>query len=142
MLQEPARPIGFHRRHQSVAREVLESSTVSFWLSVDKAAMKSNEIARYRWHEAVRRILDSHHVQHNGSRGRPNLTSAIRFAHLHNLVPSVRSSDMIQKLQQMELTQKVVDDDTVSEGLVKFLEFSPDGKLLVTSRCVCFIYVC
>ncbi|KAF7797509.1 hypothetical protein EIP86_008709 [Pleurotus ostreatoroseus] len=133
MLQEPARPIGFHRRHQSVVREVLEPPAVSFWLAMDKDSMKANEIARYRWQEAVRRILDSHHVQRTPLHGRLNFASTVRFAHLHNIVPSVRSGDMIQKLQQMEITQKVVDEDTVREGLVKFLEFSPSGRLLVTS---------
>ena len=112
-----------------------DNKNVSFWLTCDKGLMNPSEIARHRWHEAMRQIAlrireqqappayDTHraHSQHDGV---PDVRA---------MLPNLRASHIVPKLRQMAITQELHSNDR-HEALVRFLRFSPDGNFLVTSR--------
>ncbi|KAI0773346.1 hypothetical protein BC629DRAFT_1595119 [Irpex lacteus] len=100
---------------------------VSFWLAVDKNNLERSERARHRWHEAVRRVIEE---QQKGS-GLPNPgpKRASRFAHLMAIVVNPQ---VVSKLQSMTISTSHHVNERHS-ALVRSLQFSPDGKYLVTS---------
>lgn len=115
---------------------LLEDTTnVSFWLTCDKNLMSASEIARHRWHEAMRQIAlrirekqappayDSHHTRPQHS----------EVPDIRGMLPNLRASHIVPKLHQMAITQELHSNDR-HEALVRFLRFSPDGNFLVTSR--------
>lgn len=127
--------IGQGYREELYDRLFEDSKNVPFWLTCDKSLMSASEIARHRWHEAMRQLAlrireqqappayDSHHTRplHDG------------VPDIRGMLPNLRASHLIPKLRQMAITQELHSDDR-HEALVRFLRFSPNGNFLVTSR--------
>ncbi|KIP12841.1 hypothetical protein PHLGIDRAFT_32714 [Phlebiopsis gigantea 11061_1 CR5-6] len=126
--------IGQGYREELYDRLFEDSKNVPFWLTCDKSLMSASEIARHRWHEAMRQLAlrireqqappayDSHHTRplHDG------------VPDIRGMLPNLRASHLIPKLRQMAITQELHSDDR-HEALVRFLRFSPNGNFLVTS---------
>ncbi|KAI0736393.1 hypothetical protein BC629DRAFT_1600734 [Irpex lacteus] len=112
--------IGFQRRTPQRA-----DSNVSFWLTMDKDALEHSTRIKHRWHEAVRRVIESQRE----STGRSAPRRSSRFAHLTNVAVN---SQIVTKMQSMtiSLAHHINEKHTT---LVRSLQFSPDGKYLVTS---------
>ncbi len=135
---QSSNPIGFRHRQRTSIRSPTERPTVSFWLSYDKELMTTKEIVRHRWHEATKRTIEDlrEAARYNyGKVATRKQSQSSRFAHLSSVVPTLRATDVIPKLEKMAITQQLHIDDT-HDALVRFLQFSPDGKSLVTSRCI------
>ncbi len=89
--------------------------------------MTKEEIVRHRWHEATRRTIKGlREAAREQSQSR-------RFAHPSNMVYALMANDVIRRFEKMAITQQLHIDDT-HDALVRFSQFSPDGKSLVTSR--------
>ncbi|KAI0092759.1 hypothetical protein BDY19DRAFT_925993 [Irpex rosettiformis] len=103
-------------------------SSVSFWLTVDKDTLRGSEKIRHRWHEAVRRVIDEERQR----TGRPPPIRSSRFAHLTSIAVNTIQFQTLDKLKSMTISTS----HHVNEkhgALVRSLQFSPDGRYLVTS---------
>ena len=120
--------IGFRHREPSNAASASEKVELSpdFWATVNKASLSEREIAIHRWHEAFRRVLD-HRLKKNSSED-PLIDHE---RHIRRLVPGLHAS----KLLRMAITEEL-GVELAHKALVRFMQFSPDGRFLVTSRCV------
>lgn len=104
-------------------------SNVSFWLAVDKNNLGPSERARHRWHEAVRRVIE----KQQKISGRLPRAPRPRFADIVSI--AINCHLVAPKLQNMTISLSHHVDERHS-ALVRSLQFSPNGKYLVTSRCV------
>lgn len=100
----------------------------SFWLGLDKESMTKEEIATYRWQEALRRVrvqrLRERHVK------KDKLTIITdRRVHISGIMDTVN----VAKLERMTVSYELQAQEA-HEAVVHFLQFSPDGKSLVTAR--------
>jgi hypothetical protein len=102
---------------------------VSFWLSQNREAMAESEKIRHRWHEAVRRVIEKQRQLH----GRPPPCPSPRFAHLTSMAVGALLYRSISKLKQMTISSSHQPNEKHG-ALVRSLQFSPDGRYLVTSR--------
>ena len=93
--------------------------------------MEGSARARHRWHEAVRRVIEDARMR----AGRPAPQASPRFAHLTSVAVNTLRFDTINKLQSMTISMEHQINEK-HEALVRCLQFSPDGKYLVTSRSV------
>ncbi|KAI0699396.1 WD40-repeat-containing domain protein [Cytidiella melzeri] len=100
----------------------------SFWLAYDSIAMSESQKARHRWHEAVRRIIE----QQRQERGRSAPRLSPRFAHLTKSAIGTLGYNAVSKLKSMTIST-LYQINEKHGALVRSLQFSPNGKYLVTS---------
>ncbi|KAI0804617.1 hypothetical protein BC629DRAFT_1590861 [Irpex lacteus] len=103
-------------------------SRVPFWIGQDKTSMTHKEIAKYRWHEGVRRVIQEIRYQ----TGQPPVLSK-QFSHLTSLPMRSIHFQAVERLKTMNIAPSDSDNEQHT-GLVRTLRFSPDGKLLFTSN--------
>ncbi|KAI0699395.1 hypothetical protein BC835DRAFT_1412586 [Cytidiella melzeri] len=103
-------------------------SDVPFWLAYDKNAMNESQKIRHRWHEAVRRIIE----QERQKRGRTAPRPSPLFAHLTSVAIGTLRYNTVSKLQSMTISTSHHINEKHG-ALVRSLQFSPNGKYLVTS---------
>lgn len=115
-----------HKETARIGCRAAQTATVdssSFWLGFNKSAMSPKAQARHRWSEALRRVTIAnrqHRLLHAG----------IRYA---MAIDCIRY-ESVDKLKMLDISQ----EHQVAEkhgGLVRCLQFSPDGCSLITSGC-------
>lgn len=119
--------IGLGRKNSD---DVGKSTKVSFWLTHDKQTMTTQEICRYRWGEAIRRVLEEvrKHKAPPPYSEKPEAAVTI-----NTMLADRRASDSKPKLRAMAITHEFPANG-VHDTLVRLMQFSPDGTKLVTSR--------
>ena len=116
--------IGFGRLQQNSTNNLTEEQGSTFWLTCDKSSMNKHEIARHRWQEAARRINEMHRL---------------RMSEV--ILSLAEAPNYAKKLERMEVAFELT-AEKAHKALVRVLEFSPDGRSLVTSRFVAALYAC
>ncbi|EKM59697.1 uncharacterized protein PHACADRAFT_192071 [Phanerochaete carnosa HHB-10118-sp] len=114
--------IGLHSR-TTMQHEAKDS----FWLGLDKESMTKEEIATYRWQEALRRIRVQR-LQERTTKGERLTIITDNNVHISNIMDTVN----VTKLERMTISHELQSKEA-HEAVVHFLQFSPDGKSLVTS---------
>ena len=115
--------IGFKRLQPSSTNELPVEQESSFWIACDRSSMNKHEIARYRWLEAGRRIIEVHR-----SRKREVIRSI------------AEAPAYTRKLEGLEVAYELTAENA-HKALVRVLKFSPDGRSLVTARFVMALFV-
>ncbi|KAI0346931.1 hypothetical protein BDW22DRAFT_1351231 [Trametopsis cervina] len=91
-------------------------SAVSFWFTQPKEALSQRERNRHLWREAVRRI----NAYREAERAR------------HRVANNITDADARETLQRLTISQPHYVEEKHS-ALIRSLNFSPDGKYLLTS---------
>ncbi|GJE84620.1 WD40 repeat-like protein [Phanerochaete sordida] len=120
--------IGLHRR-TTISADREDPEKPSFWLGLDKASMTSEEIARYRWQEALRRTRINT-LRKLGKASGDQLEIDTKNSHYR--LSRVVDTAEIAKLERMAIVHELQAEEA-HESTVQCLQFSPDGRSLVTS---------
>ena len=118
--------IGIPRPRLTVTGNISKDKKVSWYLDVDEKLMTDSERSRHLWAEAYRRVIQDLFQRDPTSRTRSWRT----------LPAAVRDNAIISKLARMSISEHLKVSER-HDATVRFLQFSPDGNLLATSRCVC-----
>ncbi|GJE84631.1 WD40 repeat-like protein [Phanerochaete sordida] len=121
-----------HRGRRQTSGENLVATQVSFWLAVDKEVMDTHEIARHRWQEAIRRTIEGRRERLADRLDVRGLFRKAGDPSKNGMPPHLRAASVTAHLARMTISQKL-ETDHAHDALVRFLQFSQDGKYLATS---------
>ncbi|EKM59689.1 uncharacterized protein PHACADRAFT_205913 [Phanerochaete carnosa HHB-10118-sp] len=105
---------------------------VSFWLAFDKSSMTEREKASHRWQEAIRRTIEARRERLARQLDVKGLFREAGDPLRSGMSPQLRAASVIAHLSRMTITQKL-ETDHAHDALVRFLQFSRDGRYLATS---------
>ena len=95
--------------------------------------MTKEEIARHRWQEAGRRLIEHRRERLARQLDVKGLFRKSGDPLKSGMSPQFRAAGVTALLARMTIT-KQLETDHAHDALVRFLQFSRDGKFLATSR--------
>lgn len=103
---------------------------IPFWGSQDKDSMDKSQIAKHRWREGIRRVIQE--IQYL-RKGTPLSIPSQGLKHMTNLpIDTLQFKERKEKIKKMVMvSQKLRTQDRAGLGLS--LRFSPDGTHLLAS---------
>ena len=125
--------IGLRAQHRDITTE--DAPIVNtFWRVRRKDGMSSRNIVRYRWQEAIERVQYLK-LYYEGERWTAEVDQRYRQWRLNNAFTlfGARPS-LLKKLKLMAIDENLGKHMKTHQGLVRSLQFSPDGKRLATAR--------
>ena len=119
----PMPPTSIGLRQQEDRSVPAEAENSDFWHGIKKEELTVKEVVRYRWQQAIQRTID---------RTMQKPRRAMQQS-MGNIVDDFQTFNNSQQLKRMVITEELPVKEAHG-ALVRFLQFSPDGHHLVTSR--------